>query len=140
MTKDTTREAFDKWLDAPDQNYKDQASIYWSAFAAGSKHATAEAEAKYLPALKAMDTAPKDKPILIDAGYPWLVMAIWNEAGKNWVYANLQVDMYMGNYNDTYWESEYESPVNSKGIPNVFGWIPVPELDGMEIDKKARKA
>jgi hypothetical protein len=42
MTKQTEklRAAFEEWLEAPDQNYRDQASIYWSAFAAGAKAST----------------------------------------------------------------------------------------------------
>jgi hypothetical protein len=57
MNIDETRAAFEEWLEAPDQNYKDQASIYWSAFAAGSKHATAAAEEKYLVGVISTQTA-----------------------------------------------------------------------------------
>jgi hypothetical protein len=90
--------------------------------------------------LNPMDTAPKDTPILLDAGHPWLVMAIWNEANRSWVYANLQIDMYFGEWNDTYWENEWENPVNSKGLPNVFGWMPVPEPDGMFVNTQSTGA
>ena len=51
---DKTREAFEAWIEAPDRGYKDQASIYWSAFASGAKHAraTSAADAKYLPVIE----------------------------------------------------------------------------------------
>ena len=66
-------------------------------------------------------TAPKDgTPFLADMGWAYLVVCIWNAAVDKWVYANLQVNLYHGQWNDTYFESEWEEESELKG------WIPMP--------------
>lgn len=80
---------------------------------------------------KPMNTAPKTQPILLDVGYPWLVMGIWNELQKQWVYADLQADLCEEEWRDTYWQNDYENPINKDGFPNVFGWLPVPKPSNM---------
>lgn len=74
----------------------------------------------------AMANAPKDKPILLDAGYPWPVVGIWNDANQKWAYANLQCGMVDGEWSDTYWESDQEPEFDSKGNRNIDGWQPLP--------------
>lgn len=75
-----------------------------------------------------IETAPKDRPILLHAAYPWAVYGIWNEVSKKWVIANLQCDQFEGAWIDTYFENEHESTDDSRGIPTVTHWMPVPEL------------
>ena len=69
--------------------------------------------------LNPMETAPKDKAILLDVGLPWLVSGVWNNADETWVYANVQVGMYEGDLYDTYFENEYEK--------EPLGWLPIPD-------------
>ena len=53
-----------------------------------------------------MDKIPKDRQIIITSSMGTNV-AIWSEADKQFVYANLQVDMYNGEWNMYYFENEY---------------------------------
>lgn len=53
-----------------------------------------------------MENIPKDRQIIISHKYGTNV-AIWSEAEKKFVYANVQVDMYKGIYNIYYFENEY---------------------------------
>ena len=68
-----------------------------------------------------MNTAPKDKVILLDVGYPCLFCGHWNDYDKKWVYAELNANMVDGVYNDTYFENEYEKEPR--------GWLPMPEIE-----------
>lgn len=72
--------------------------------------------------LNPMQDAPKKSVILLDVGYPWLVAGIWNAPSESWVYADLQIDLYEGEWNDTYFENEHEKKPN--------GWMPLPEPHG----------
>jgi hypothetical protein len=47
-------------------------------------------------------------------------MAIWNQFQEEFVYANLQINMMYGEYNDPYWENDY---VNESVI---ISWAEVP--------------
>lgn len=70
------------------------------------------------------DEPPKTgNTFLADVGYPWPVVAAWNDCDSCWVYANLQVSMVDGVYNDTYFENEHE-PANG-----VKRWMPLPEFN-----------
>ena len=53
-----------------------------------------------------MDKIPKDRQIIITHSMG-INVAIWSEADKQFVYANLQVDMYNGEWNMYYFENEY---------------------------------
>ena len=66
------------------------------------------------------ETAPKDKTIIADVGLPCAVMAHWDEAENTWVYANLQCDLYHGQWNEYYFENEYGAVLK--------GWMPLPEV------------
>lgn len=68
------------------------------------------------------NTAPKDQNFLGYFGYPWLVMTRWNEASLSWACANMQVDLFDGEWNDTYFETENE-PESA-----LLGWLPLPEF------------
>jgi len=49
---------------------------------------------------------PKDKQVIIECGLGTGV-AIWNDTDKSFVFANLQIDLFEGKWNDTYFENEY---------------------------------
>ncbi len=53
-----------------------------------------------------MSRIPKDRQIIIEHGHSKNV-AIWSEADKLFVYANVQTDMYEGLWNMFYFENEY---------------------------------
>jgi len=78
---------------------------------------------------RGMETAPKDKTILLDAGLPWLVIGIWNVPSEMWVYADLRVDLYEGKWADSYFENEHEkSPI---------GWLPMPDVQEVKFKQFA---
>lgn len=67
------------------------------------------------------ETATRDgNPIIANVGYPWPVVAVWNEHDGKWVYASLQACPMDDNTLDTYFENEQESTIK--------GWLPLPEL------------
>lgn len=69
--------------------------------------------------LNPMETAPKDKPILLDVGLPYLVVGVWHQVHKEWVYEAFHMDSYNGELVDAYFESEYEK--------EPLGWLPIPD-------------
>jgi hypothetical protein len=80
---------------------------------------------------KNINIAPKDgKMVLLDIGLPWAVVGSWNVCEKKWVYANIQVNMVDGEYNDPYFENELEAEFDSNGRANIKGWqfLPVTTL------------
>ena len=67
---------------------------------------------------------PKDGSMFIaDIGYPFPVVIAWNAYNKNWVFANYQINMIDGEYNDPYFETEREAE------DGINRWMPLPELD-----------
>jgi len=70
-----------------------------------------------------MKAPPRDNMFLANIGLPRYVVAHWNPAMDEFVYAELQVDMFEGEWNDTYFESEYfkESDIRS--------WIELPKIE-----------
>lgn len=90
---------------------------YWQIFLM-AKRAQKPVE---LPApFNNMKTAPKDKPIILDVGYPWLVYGHWNEADQSWCYANLNASTMKSGAVDVWFENEQEK--------NPRGWLPMPEI------------
>lgn len=69
--------------------------------------------------LKLPETAPKDKLILIDIGWPSLVTAIWSDYDKQWKFASLQYNHVEG-VQDPYFETDFEHDKYLKG------WMPLP--------------
>ena len=66
---------------------------------------------------------PKDAPkdgtvIIVDAGYSFLLQAIWNEPSKEWCCAISHNDLYLGKWDDTYFENEH--------VKEIHGWLPFP--------------
>lgn len=70
--------------------------------------------------LNDMKTAPKDRPIILDVGYPWPVVGQWNEHDQSWCYANLQASKMESGDVDVWFENEHEK--------NPKGWLPMPEI------------
>ena len=66
------------------------------------------------------EDAPKDGTvILVDAGYPWLIPATWNEPSKEWCCAIIIVDPYYANGDNTYFQNKH--------FKKITGWLPMPE-------------
>lgn len=65
------------------------------------------------------ETAPKDRLILADAGYPWPVLAIWNPAIEKWATTMLEASDYLGK-SDLYFVTEYEDELR--------GWCEPPAM------------
>lgn len=69
-------------------------------------------------------TPPKDdKTYLVDIGYPWLVMAVYNRVDDKWSYATLEVDIYDGEFEDTHWVNE-----QAKGH-EILRWMDYPGIN-----------
>jgi len=58
---------------------------------------------------------PKDRQIIIETTYGKRV-AMWNEQGNQFVYADPAADMYKGKWNMSYYENEY---IDEK---DIIGW------------------
>jgi hypothetical protein len=67
-------------------------------------------------AMNPPETAPKDRTILVDCGYPWLCVAIWSEYAEKWCIAEIQYNECDGKA-DPWWINESETEIN--------GWIPL---------------
>lgn len=68
------------------------------------------------------ETAPKDRVILADFGWPWILPAHWNDACGHWATITLQCGPLDGEWNDTYFEPESEN----EGA--LLGWLPMPDV------------
>jgi len=70
-----------------------------------------------------MDTAPKDRQILLDVGLPWPVVGAYNQLGDwTFVYANFCRGLYQGMYDDSYFETEHEkAPKFWQELPKLRG-------------------
>jgi len=64
-----------------------------------------------------MATAPKNVLILLDVGGR-AAQGIYSKVDEKWKYANLQIGLYMGKWEDVYFENEHTE------IPS--GWMPMP--------------
>ena len=73
-----------------------------------------------------MTTPPKNEHFLADIGYPWYVLAHWNEAMGCFIFADFQIDFYEGECNDTYFTSD------SFTENNLISWIEFPKLKDKE--------
>lgn len=65
------------------------------------------------------ETAPKDRVILADFGWPWAVVARWSVYANEWVVAAIQANMCDG-LDDPSWITESEG--------ELLGWIEMPEV------------
>lgn len=71
--------------------------------------------------LQPIETAPRDRCILLHAGYPWLVVGHYNEYHQEWVYASLQAQKMDTGDSDHYFENEHDK--------KPLGWMPLPEIN-----------
>ncbi|TRO21972.1 hypothetical protein EQ826_00155 [Ectopseudomonas mendocina] len=62
-------------------------------------------------------TAPLDRVILADTGYPWPVLAVWSDYCNGWVTAELQASLCEGKA-DPAWISEREG--------ELLAWMDLP--------------
>lgn len=69
---------------------------------------------------QSMENAPEDNTILLDVGLPFPVVGCWSPVENSWLYANLGIDLYLGRWEDCYFESEFESKPHA--------WMPLPEM------------
>jgi len=65
------------------------------------------------------ETAPKDRTILANVGYPWAVLACWSEYAQRWVVAELQGNIFEGK-DDPSWIGEPED--------ELLGWMDLPSV------------
>ena len=69
----------------------------------------------------ARDTAPRDRtPFIGHFGWPWLLLTMWNPPSENWACATVQIGLYQGEWNDTYFETDHET------ADSLLGWLPLP--------------
>jgi hypothetical protein len=65
------------------------------------------------------ETAPKDRQILANVGWPWPTIAIWSECAEKWVVAEVQWSLCYG-LADPIYVNEYELA--------LVGWMELPEV------------
>lgn len=70
-----------------------------------------------------MATAPLDTMVLLNIE-GIVAQGIYSKVDEKWKYANLQIGLYMGKWEDVYFENE------STEIPN--GWMPMPAATAPE--------
>jgi len=71
-----------------------------------------------------MDTAPKDRQILLDVGLPWPVVGAYHSLYDEWTFAGFNIGLCKGEYVDVYFVTEYEK------APKF--WQELPKLRGQE--------
>ena len=72
-----------------------------------------------MDAWQTIETAPKDKLILLDIGYPWPVVGMFNSVNDEFAYADLQSEEYEGG-TGIYFQTDYEK--------NPLHWMQMPDL------------
>jgi len=69
-----------------------------------------------------MDTAPKDRQILLDVGLPWPVVGAYHSLYDEWTFASFNIGLYKSEYIDAYFETEYEkTPKFWRELPKLKG-------------------
>jgi len=66
-----------------------------------------------------IETAPKNKAILLDIGFPWPVFGIFNTLNDEFSYADMQAENFE-NATDIYFQTDYEK--------NPVAWMLLPEV------------
>jgi hypothetical protein len=64
-----------------------------------------------------MESATKDRPILLNVGLPWAVVGVWNGISNEWIYASFQCEI---DGLDTYFENEWDK--------NPVAWMELPDI------------
>ena len=62
------------------------------------------------------------QPFLADVGWPWAVVAAWNRPNNSFVYAQPDIDLFMGVWDDTSFVNEHAQ------LKEIKAWavLPVP--------------
>ena len=72
---------------------------------------------------KSAETAPKgDVIIALFTDHPVPVVATWNEPEQQWIFSNVQTNLFKDKWNDTFFETEYECAGALKA------WMPMPQV------------
>jgi len=69
------------------------------------------------------ETAPRDRMVLGDFGWPSMMPCVWNNPSLGWACSTLQVEPYNGEWNDYYFETEFFPASDLKG------WLEMPKGD-----------
>jgi len=67
------------------------------------------------------DEPPKDSHFIANVGMPYAVCAMWSECHGCYIYANVQVGLFRGEWTDTYFENEMFQV-------EIEAWMPMPEV------------
>ena len=67
-----------------------------------------------------MGSAPTNKPVLLNVGYPWAVVGQWNEAEQAWTYSTLQAQKMETGDVDVWFENEIDK--------KPLAWCELPEV------------
>ena len=67
-------------------------------------------------------TPPKDNNFLANIGLPFYAVAHWSPVHNAFVYANLQADLFKGEWNDYYFDTEYFTE------DELLNWIEFPKI------------
>ncbi len=68
------------------------------------------------------ETAPKDRVILGAFKHGQVKSCVWNDPEKTWCSATPQTGLYLGEYNDHYFECDFTDELEQ--------WLPMPEVEG----------
>jgi len=71
-----------------------------------------------------MKAPPKDNTFLANIGLPWYVVAHWSNAFEKYVFAELQVDLLHGKWEDVYFQTD------SFQESEIISWIEMPKIEG----------
>ena len=78
--------------------------------------------------LNPSETAPRDMTLfLADFGYPWLLPTMWNPVDSKWAVATVQIGLFAGEWNDTYFESDREES------DALLGWVGMPKISTRRV-------
>lgn len=77
------------------------------------------------------ETAPKDRMILGDVGYPWAVVMRWNECMDEWVLAGMSTNTAEGE-DDPYFETEHARKAE------LIGWQELPKVPLRSLQRPTR--
>lgn len=75
-------------------------------------------------------TPPKNRLFLADIGYPHYVIAHWSKVNNQYVFAEMQVDLYQGEWDDVYFQTEYFEEEEIKS------WIELPSSKHLINNKR----
>lgn len=75
-------------------------------------------------------TPPKNRLFLADIGYPHYVLAHWNKVNNQYIFAEIQLELYQGEWDDVYFQTEYFEEEEIKS------WIELPSSKHLINNKR----